>query len=188
MDTGRKIMVLRKYRKMTQSQLGKKLGFSASTATSRIAQYETGYRVPKEDVLRKICEILDVSPSNLIESPDHIVNLMESLFWIDPMDDESSLVPTMIMGTTSKSASSKTKNIIHTEDYSEKSGPHACIQIFEPEAEACLLEWTKIYRAMEEGKISMAEYLNWKFNWPASSKLNIFLTTTSDHENTYLED
>ena len=48
---GKKIQYLRKQQHMTQKQLGLAVGFSESTADVRIAQYESGARAPKVNIL-----------------------------------------------------------------------------------------------------------------------------------------
>ena len=42
-----KLKYLRQYRKMTQKELGMKIGFPEKSAGVRIAQYESGTRLPK---------------------------------------------------------------------------------------------------------------------------------------------
>ena len=59
MTTGERIRFYRKQKGMTLKALGGKAGFRNS-ADVRIAQYESGARVPKADTLVKIAEALDV--------------------------------------------------------------------------------------------------------------------------------
>lgn len=47
---------------MTQKQLGLAVGFSESTADIRIAQYESGARTPKAQLLHRIASVLEVDP------------------------------------------------------------------------------------------------------------------------------
>jgi len=54
-------------RGLTQKELGVAIGFDESAADVRIAQYESGTRTPKEDVLRKFAEVLDVNYRALYE-------------------------------------------------------------------------------------------------------------------------
>ena len=62
MTTGEKIRLYRKKAGLTQQQLASKLGFPYQ----RIGQYENGYRNPRNGVLIKIAEALNVEPSELI--------------------------------------------------------------------------------------------------------------------------
>ena len=59
---GKKIQYLRKQQHMTQKQLGSAVGFSESTADVRIAQYESGARAPKAQLIHRIASVLEVDP------------------------------------------------------------------------------------------------------------------------------
>ncbi len=50
---GYRLKSLRKSRGMTQQELGLAVGFSPASADVRIAQYESGSRLPKADISRK---------------------------------------------------------------------------------------------------------------------------------------
>ena len=52
-------------RGLTQKQLGNAIGFKESTADVRIAQYETGVRTPKAEIVAALARVLDVSTSAL---------------------------------------------------------------------------------------------------------------------------
>ena len=45
------------------------VGFSEKTADIRMAQYEKGTRTPKEDLTRRLAEVLEVSP-HALDVPD----------------------------------------------------------------------------------------------------------------------
>ena len=64
MTLGEKLKRIRTFRGMTQKDLGVAVGFDEKGADNRIAQYETNYRVPKEDLLKKMAKVLRVSPYN----------------------------------------------------------------------------------------------------------------------------
>ena len=51
MSLGKRIRSFRLKRGMTQRALGRAVGFPAKTADIRIAQYESGARTPKHDLL-----------------------------------------------------------------------------------------------------------------------------------------
>lgn len=80
MDIGYRIKYIRKLKGLTQKELGLKLGFPESAADVRIAQYESGARVPKEGVVNKLANILGVLPTALtvpsIYSVDDIIQLL----------------------------------------------------------------------------------------------------------------
>ena len=53
MDTGKKIKLIREFRKITQAELAAAIGLG-ERAQARIGQYESGYRVPKKETLDEI--------------------------------------------------------------------------------------------------------------------------------------
>ena len=61
MAVGDRIKRARNLRGMTQKELGIAIGFEEKSADIRIAQYESNTRTPKEELLRKIAEVLDVN-------------------------------------------------------------------------------------------------------------------------------
>lgn len=83
MTLGQRIKTARQFRGMTQKELGKQLGF-VTGGDVRVAQYESDYRTPKENVRHKMAEILCVSPK--VFSPTVGLNtgdLMETIFWLE---------------------------------------------------------------------------------------------------------
>ena len=68
MKIGEKIKRIRLHRHMKQRELGELVGFTDGAA-NRIAQYESGFRVPKEDMVKKIAAALQVEECALLE-PD----------------------------------------------------------------------------------------------------------------------
>ncbi len=57
---GYRLKSLRKSRGMTQQELGLAVGFSPTSADVRIAQYESGSRLPKADISRKIAQAMGI--------------------------------------------------------------------------------------------------------------------------------
>ena len=51
MNTGKKIKIIREFRKKTQAELAAAIGLGAK-AQARIGQYESGYRIPKKRWMR----------------------------------------------------------------------------------------------------------------------------------------
>ena len=48
MELGKKIKLIRVHRNLTQQELGERLNLGDGGAANRIAQYESGFRTPKE--------------------------------------------------------------------------------------------------------------------------------------------
>ena len=67
MTIGDKIKRIRTFRNMTQAELGAALGWGDKGA-NRLAQYETNYRVPKQDLITEMAKILDVNPWTLYDA------------------------------------------------------------------------------------------------------------------------
>ena len=58
---GEKIKRIRKFRKMTQKELAVQIGLGENGG-HRMVQYESGFRVPKKDLVGKIAQALDINP------------------------------------------------------------------------------------------------------------------------------
>ena len=65
MSIGENIKRIRDKRGITQKELGISIGFGETSASPRIAQYETGNRVPKEEILKRIADVLQVNWKNI---------------------------------------------------------------------------------------------------------------------------
>ena len=84
MAVGDRIKRVRNFRGMTQKELGIAVGFDEKSADIRIAQYESNTRTPKEDLLRKIAEVLDVNYRSLYEPTLYAAeDIMYTLFELD---------------------------------------------------------------------------------------------------------
>ena len=68
MSTGENIKRIRKFRGMTQKELGIAVGFPENCADVRIAQYEADDRTPKEDLMKLFAATLGV-PVELLTVP-----------------------------------------------------------------------------------------------------------------------
>ena len=65
MAIGERIRFIRNLRGMTQKFLGLQVGFSERTADIRMAQYESGSRTPKADLVEQLADALNVSAEAL---------------------------------------------------------------------------------------------------------------------------
>ena len=81
MNIGERIKRIRTLRGMTQKDLGIALGFPERSADVRVAQYESGSRTPKEDVIQEMAKVLKVKPK-AIADPDYntYIGLMYMFF------------------------------------------------------------------------------------------------------------
>ena len=87
MFAGNRLKILRKRKNYTQNDLSDVLGFERIYGYKRIGQYEREQRHPKEKVILKLSDMLEVSPTALMipDIPDYAV-LMQLFF---AMEDEA---------------------------------------------------------------------------------------------------
>lgn len=84
MTLGDKIRKFRNLKGWTQKDLGKAVGFSTSTADSRIRKYENDIMAPKNDIRQKLAEQLDVDISALSDiSIQSLEDVMHILFFFE---------------------------------------------------------------------------------------------------------
>ncbi|MGN0596830.1 MAG: helix-turn-helix domain-containing protein [Ruminiclostridium sp.] len=62
---GEKVRLVRTFRGLTQKALGTAVGLNEKTADIRIAQYESGSRYPKQELIEKMADVLDISTQYL---------------------------------------------------------------------------------------------------------------------------
>ena len=83
---GKRIRFIRKKKGMTMKYLGIAAGLPENSADIRIAQYESGTRTPKADLLRKIADVLEVSPNALsVPDLDNVIGVMHTLFILEDL-------------------------------------------------------------------------------------------------------
>lgn len=83
MNPGIRIRHFRILQGATQKALGVAVGFPQENADIRIAQYESGVRTPKHDLLCRLAQVLDVSTATLavprIRNAEELHNLLSAL-------------------------------------------------------------------------------------------------------------
>ena len=86
MAIGKRIRFFRNRKGMTQKQLGEILGFLGKTSDVRMAQYESEARTPKQDLVKEMANIFDVSPQAItVPEIDSYIGLMHTLFALEDM-------------------------------------------------------------------------------------------------------
>ena len=147
MAIGERINYFRKLRGMTQKFLGKALGFPERSSDVRIAQYESGTRTPKTDMIRHMAFCLDVAPEALnIPDIDHELGLVHTLF---ALEDLRGLVASKADG----------KVVLHLDV---------------PDAENTRLyklleEWADQADKYRAGELTKEQYDRWRYNYPEYS-------------------
>ena len=85
---GEKLRYLRQKNNMTQKQLGIAVGFPENTADVRIAQYETNARMPLEELLKKIAQVLGVQKEILtVPVLSKAKEFSAAFFWMNEMGE-----------------------------------------------------------------------------------------------------
>ena len=85
---GEKLRYLRQKNNMTQKQLGIAVGFPENTADVRIAQYETNARMPREELLKKIAQVLGVQKEILtVPVLSKAKEFSDAFFWMNEMGE-----------------------------------------------------------------------------------------------------
>lgn len=149
MAIGDKIRNIRIKRDMTQKDLGLAIGFNERTADVRMAQYESGTRVPKEAVIVKIAEVLKVNADYLMAPAlDKTEEIIHALIYLDELNQLK----------------------MEAEDYTTPEGEELKrIKLSLTYLDNYLEEWYEKKKSLENDGISQDEYYEWKVNWPDSS-------------------
>lgn len=170
MTIGKRIAAIRTLRGMTQAELGLKLEFTATSAGTRVAQYETGYRVPKEEMAERISEILDVSPYNFYTF-DGIseIPLIVDFFWMEEFyPDRFCLFSIHSDKKAASSSQDALKAYYNASGISIPNGTHG-VFIGIGDMESYLSEWMSMKERLSAGDISKKDYFEWKLQFPYSS-------------------
>jgi len=145
---------------MTQKELGIKLGFDEKNADIRISQYESDYGVPKDDMVRKMSEILNVNYNALKDyNFDNPTDILESFLGFDT---EFPLELGLFEFKPNKDLDGKA--IIEYPATDNQFNPIA-ITFALNEYRQPIKEWKDKKRAYTSGEISKEDYIEWKLQW-----------------------
>lgn len=145
MSIGSKIRLLRMKKGITQKELGMKLGFTESTAEVRIAQYETDSRIPREDLLNRIADALNVNVEYLNPDTRTAIGTMQALF---EMEDNGLFYPEKVNG----------EPVLSLRQHNH-SDPALVMQMF-------VRQWTDKAEQLRNGEITKEEYDQWRYQFP----------------------
>ncbi len=144
MAIGERIRFIRNLRGMTQKYLGTAVGFPEKTADIRMAQYESGTRTPKEDLIQKLAEVLEVSPQALtVPDIESYIGVMHTLFALEDLYG-------LQIG---------------------KLDGEVCIRLDRnsPTMNTCfemLSAWNEEHEKLKNEEITKEEYDAWRYNYP----------------------
>jgi len=166
MNTGKKIQIIRKFRKMRQEELGELIGLEGGIQP-RIAQYETGYRMPGDEILQKIAEALNVNP--LAIRPVQGTNaeeLMQIFFWLEE-EKPGVIHPFQLTRFPNERCNDSDDVNIYYHDNDSWPAKNPCgFWLDYGILNDFIREWIYHQQELSEGKISREEYFEWKINWP----------------------
>ncbi len=146
MAIGERIQYFRKMRGMTQEYLGRAVGLPEGSAHIRIAQYESGVRVPKHDRLKQLAEALGVSHRALTAGRiDSYMDIAHTMF---ALEDTHDLKAVYIDGIPYLSTSDKYLLDIFT-------------------------LWAEKRIQLENGHITQDEYNDWRYRFPRGGNLRL---------------
>ena len=166
MQINERIRIVREYRNKTQKDLGIELGFPDKSAAIRIAQYESGTRLPKKDTAIAISKALNCNFINFYDGPDlgEAERTMMNFFWL-----EESISGSMYIFQLQRYNDKNDLRVAYGmfNDYQLNS-------VYPPVALAFdynlindfMREWAYHFSERQNKQISNNEYFEWKLNWP----------------------
>lgn len=143
MSIGSRIRALRMKKGLTQKELGIILGFNERTAHVRIAQYEIDSRIPREDLLEHIANVLDVDVGFLNPDTRNPIGKMQLLFSLE--DDQ------ILQINTAYGVPILSFNVMNNTDEGQ------LFRIF-------FQQWSDMAEKLRRGNITREEYDHWRYN------------------------
>lgn len=145
MAIGERIRFIRNLRGMTQKWLGQAVGFPQKTADVRMAQYESGSRTPKEDLVKALAYVLEVSPLALsIPDIDSDLGFIHTMFAIED-----------IHGVRAEKQGDEVHIVF---DGSKRTMDESVFKM--------LSAWAEQAEKFRSGEISKEEYDRWRYRFP----------------------
>ncbi|MBP3238376.1 MAG: helix-turn-helix transcriptional regulator [Lachnospiraceae bacterium] len=133
---GERIAFVRRFRRMTQQELGLKCGMQGPRARNRICRYERTSRKASKERIREFAEILDCSENMLkrydLKDPTDIFYIM---LWLEELTPNDNISNIKIEFQDSKATETVSK---------------------------LFAEWRSMRRKYKKNEISYENYMNWK--------------------------
>ena len=158
MAIGERIRFIRNLRGMTQKWLGQAVGFPQKTADIRMAQYESGSRTPKEDLVNALANVFEVSPLALnIPDIDSELGFIHTLFAIED-----------IYGIRVEKQGDEVHLVF---DGSKRTMNESVFKM--------LSAWADQAEKLKSGEISKDQYDHWRYTFPAEDTTQIWAKVPS---------
>ena len=144
MAFGKRIRLFRNRKGLFQKQLDEMLGFMGKTSDVRIAQYENEARTPKDELIKEMAHIFDVSPRAItVPDIDSYVGLMHTFF---ALEDMYGLKIGEIDGELCLRLDKSSKEYLRL------------LEMFQA--------WRTVAAKTEAGEITSEEYDEWRYKYP----------------------
>ena len=178
MTIGEKLKAIRKHRKITQKELGIAIGLhevsdrsNEKTAETRIAQYENKLKIPRNDVIEKLSNALNVNSLNFTGGePGSLEYIMQTLFWLE--ESSPGLVKLFRLERISwrdplhSSTDDRQVQYQYHESDLWPATPPMGMYFDNATLNGFLEEWFLRQDEKWQGAITEQEYFEWKINWP----------------------
>lgn len=166
MTVGDKIKKIRTFRGMTQKELGLAIGLDEKGADNRIAQYETNYRIPKNELLTQIAAALNVNRQNFYtDVPGSAEDIMRTLFWLDE-DSPGAIRLFQLVRNSGKTNASEDTAVRYNDNDDWPAHDPVGMYFQYGLVDEFMREWLVRQQELRAKEISKAEYFEWKINWP----------------------
>ena len=146
LSQGSRIAFVRELRHLSQDKISEHLGLTGECKRRSMTRYEKGDRNPKDERVRQIAKLLNVSFNSLkkydYKNPEDLIYLF---FWLEEYIPNYRLDLSQIKNIND----SKIKDLINS-----------------------LLEWKKQKIKRDNHEISYEEYLDWKLNYEIKGEMN----------------
>ena len=145
MALGERLNFFRRKCNLTMNALGRMLGFDPKSADVRISQYEKDAKMPKEELIHSMADVLGISPMALkLPNIDSYDALMHTLFALED-----------IYGLTVSEEDGKVSLYLNP----EVSKPGGTLSAY-------FLSWAKQKDKLVSGEITLDQYDDWRYNFP----------------------
>lgn len=166
MELGDKIKRIRTFRGLTQRELGLRLGYGTSNADVRIAQYESGYRVPKKETLLELAKVLEVNPINFITYVSGSAeDIMQSFFWLEEANPGFINLFQLTRNSGKCNASEDTAVRYNDSDLWHAHAPMG-MWFDNGRINGFMQDWYGMKKMLKNGEVTEEDYFEWKVRWP----------------------
>lgn len=168
MKTGEKLKRIRRFRGYNQPDFAMMIGLGENAAP-RIAQYESGYRVPSPSLLKTMAEVLDCNPLALMDvTGQNVEELMMLLLWLEE-EHPGMLRPFELqqLEDSGDYADSQGDSNVYYHDGDNWPAHAPCgLWIDNQLLNGFMREWIYHQQELNAGTITKEEYFEWKIGWP----------------------